>query len=79
MKSFAARERDWIDVEGVLIRQAGQLDWSYIDHYLRPLAEIKDRRSSQSWKMGSRSSLIGSPVLVGETRVREPPQRRRYS
>jgi hypothetical protein len=41
MKSFAARPQDWIDVEGILIRQRGRLDWSYIHLQFDPLAELK--------------------------------------
>lgn len=41
MKSFAARPKDWLDVEGVIIRQAGKLDWNYIRSQLAPLAELK--------------------------------------
>ena len=41
MKSFAARGRDWVDVEGILVRQAGMLDWSYIHSQLDPLVELK--------------------------------------
>jgi hypothetical protein len=39
-KAFAARPKDWVDIEGVLARQQ-KLDWSYIDRQLRPLAELK--------------------------------------
>jgi hypothetical protein len=42
MKAFAARPQDWIDIEGVLIRQRAQLDWSYIYENLTPLAELKE-------------------------------------
>jgi hypothetical protein len=42
MKAFASRPRDWIDVEGIIVRQTGRLDWAYIDDQLRPLAELKD-------------------------------------
>ena len=41
MKAFAARGRDWVDIEGIITRQAGKLDWSYIDSQLRPLVELK--------------------------------------
>jgi hypothetical protein len=30
-----------MDVEGVIIRQAGKLDWPYIRRHLAPLAELK--------------------------------------
>lgn len=41
MKAFAGRPKDWLDVEGILIRQTGRLDWNYIESQLRPLAELK--------------------------------------
>lgn len=42
MKAFASRARDWIDIEGIIVRQTGKLDWTYIDLQLRPLAELKE-------------------------------------
>jgi hypothetical protein len=42
MKAFAARPQDWIDVEGILIRQRGRLDWDYIHSHLLPLADLKE-------------------------------------
>jgi hypothetical protein len=42
MKAFADRERDWLDVEAVLIRQGRRLDWPQIMAELRPLAELKE-------------------------------------
>jgi len=42
MKAFANRERDWLDVESVLIRQAGHLDWQIIEEELQPLASLRD-------------------------------------
>ena len=41
LKAFAARGRDWVDVEGIIVRQAGTLDWRYIDEQLRPLVSLK--------------------------------------
>lgn len=41
MKAFAARAKDWLDVEGIILRQSGQLDWDYIQSQLEPLAELK--------------------------------------
>ncbi len=41
MKAFAARGKDWLDMEGVIIRQTGKLDWDYIRFQLKPLAELK--------------------------------------
>jgi hypothetical protein len=42
LKSFADRPRDWADVETVIIRQQGKLDWEYILEQLRPLCQIKE-------------------------------------
>ena len=41
-KAFADRPRDWIDVEGILIRQSNRLDWDYITTHLQPLAKLKE-------------------------------------
>jgi hypothetical protein len=43
MKAFAGRPQDWIDVEGVLVRQQDKLDWPYIYAQLTPLAELKEQ------------------------------------
>jgi hypothetical protein len=40
-KAFAARPKDWLDVEGIIIRQTGKLDWRYIRSQLTPLAQLK--------------------------------------
>jgi hypothetical protein len=42
LKAFAARPKDWLDVEGIIIRQTGRLDWTYIRRQLQPLAELKE-------------------------------------
>jgi len=42
MKAFADRPRDWVDLEGVLVRQGGALDWTYIHRHLIPLVEVKE-------------------------------------
>jgi hypothetical protein len=41
-KAFADRPKDWLDIEGVIIRQGSRLDWPYILDELRPLAELKE-------------------------------------
>jgi hypothetical protein len=41
-KAFADRPRDWMDVEGVIVRQASRLDWRYVHAELAPLAELKE-------------------------------------
>ena len=42
LKSFAGRDRDWADVEGILVRQGPGLDWSQIRDELVPLCRLKD-------------------------------------
>ena len=42
LKAFAGRGQDWADVERVIVRQTGKLEWDYIREQLRPLAELKD-------------------------------------
>ena len=42
LKAFADRPKDWLDIEGILIRQADHLDWRYVRAQLEPLAELKD-------------------------------------
>jgi hypothetical protein len=41
-KAFADRNRDWADIEGILVRQKGKLEWSHIEKYLLPLSELKE-------------------------------------
>jgi hypothetical protein len=41
-KSMAAREIDWADIRGILVRQHDCLDWDRILTYLAPLCELKE-------------------------------------
>jgi len=42
MKAFATRAKDWMDIEGILIRNGRSLEWHYILDHLTPLVELKD-------------------------------------
>jgi hypothetical protein len=42
LKAFAGRGQDWVDVERIIVRQTGKLDWDYIREQLQPLAELKE-------------------------------------
>ena len=42
MKAFADRDRDWLDVETVLIRQGERLNWKQIMSELKQLSELKE-------------------------------------
>ena len=41
-QSNVLRSRGWADIERVIVRQTGKLDWYYIHEQLRPLAELKE-------------------------------------
>ena len=40
-KAFAARDKDWLDIEGVALRQAGRLDEALLWRELEPLLQLK--------------------------------------
>jgi hypothetical protein len=42
-KAFAARPRDWADIESVIQRQGNRLDWSQILFELEPLVALKEQ------------------------------------
>lgn len=42
LKAFADRPKDWIDVDGIIIRQSGRINWPYVRTQLAPLAELKE-------------------------------------
>jgi hypothetical protein len=43
-KVFAARGKDWRDVEMTIVRQGDEaLDWRYLHEQLRPLVELKEQ------------------------------------
>jgi hypothetical protein len=47
-KVFAGRSKDWMDVEGILIRQNSRLDHGLIESELKPLLELKEDAASLS-------------------------------
>lgn len=42
LKAFAARDRDWADIEGIVLRQGPRLDRALVRTELRPLLELKE-------------------------------------
>jgi hypothetical protein len=42
LKAFAGREKDWLDIEGIVARQAGCIDTRLVWQELLPLLELKD-------------------------------------
>ena len=48
MKAFAGRERDFLDIEGVIVRQGARLDWALIEEELKPLLAVKGE--PETWR-----------------------------
>lgn len=42
LKCFASRPQDWVDVEGVLVRQTGRLNWMLVLSELTALCALKE-------------------------------------
>jgi hypothetical protein len=42
LKAFAGRPQDWIDLEGIIIRQDSKMNWRQILDELTPLCELKE-------------------------------------
>lgn len=42
LKAFADRAQDWLDVQGVLIRQGNKLEWEFVLQELEPLCHLKE-------------------------------------
>jgi hypothetical protein len=42
MKAFASRAKDWIDAEGIAVRQKGRLNKRYILKHLEQLCEVRE-------------------------------------
>ena len=41
-KAFAGREKDWLDIEGIALRQQGRLDERLVWSELTPLLDLKE-------------------------------------
>jgi hypothetical protein len=42
MKAFAGRDQDWLDIQGVVLRQAGRLDTAAVMRELEPLLTLEE-------------------------------------
>jgi hypothetical protein len=42
LKTFAGRDKDWLDIEGVAVRQGDRLDDALVLRELKPLLELKE-------------------------------------
>lgn len=46
LKAFAGRDRDWVDVEGIVNRQGSRLDDTLVWRELLPLLDLKEDRDA---------------------------------
>lgn len=46
-KAFAGRDKDWLDIEGIIVRNGPSLDRELIWEELRPLLELKDDATTE--------------------------------
>jgi hypothetical protein len=51
LKAFAGRDRDWADIEGIIMRQTGQLDEAPVFQELLPLLALKEETTDASAKL----------------------------
>jgi len=63
-KAIAAREKDWIDIEGILTRQRGRLDQEYILNWLDQFAKALDRQEIMTRYQELRAAIATS---IGST------------
>lgn len=63
-KAFAGRAKDWLDIDGVVIRQHGQLDEALIWRELIPLLELKEdvQTEPRLRSLFEHGSASGSPA-----------------
>ena len=59
MKVFADRGQDWVDVEAVVLRRGGELDWPLIERELKPLLEVRGGTPSWERLAGLRAATRG--------------------
>ncbi len=57
LKAFAGRAKDWVDLEGIIIRQGDSLDWEQILEELTPLCELKESPETVDCLIQLRESL----------------------
>lgn len=47
-KAFAGRDRDWLDIEGIVVRQAGKLNRDLVWEEIRPLLALKQETDAEN-------------------------------
>jgi hypothetical protein len=63
-KAFAGRAQDWIDIEGIVVRQHGRLDEELIWRELVPLLELKEDAQAEPRLRAllEHGSALGNPA-----------------
>jgi hypothetical protein len=70
-KCFAGREKDWLDVDGILSRLAGKLDLALVRSELRPLLALKEQPENLQ-RLEQKISRHNQPfTLIKPTRPRK--------
>lgn len=52
LKAFADRVQDWLDIEGIIVRQGPRLDRALVLQELRPLLELKEDDAAEAHLVG---------------------------
>ncbi len=56
-KAFASRRKDWLDIEGIILRQKN-IDWEYIEKQLKPLLDLKEEPENWDTLLQLQNSLL---------------------
>lgn len=57
LKAFAARDRDWADIESIVERQSRQLDWPLIFDEFAPLAALREESQAMTRLIALKDSV----------------------
>jgi hypothetical protein len=57
MKAFAGRQRDWADIESILVRQRRSLDWHLVLGELKPLLDLRETPENLAQLLKLRDSI----------------------
>jgi hypothetical protein len=66
-KAFAGRDKDWLDIRGIVIRQGAKFDQALVWNELLPLLELRDDRTTEEqlravFNSQSRERDCGDPL-----------------
>lgn len=67
LKSFAGRPQDWIDVEGILVRRAGKVQWRQVISDLSAICSLVESNESLERLSEIRQRVAGTSQADGMT------------